>query len=101
MNALASCSGGQASVAIIHLTPTEGVIIVLATLVVGYLVAEFLHRWLEHGDELIAEALKAAEDESLAIAEQVTAPYTASSGQIPAQRVSNGEDMLEDFGSDR
>lgn len=91
MSGLASTCGGQAAVGIIHLTPTAGVIILLATLVLGYLIAEFLHRWLDEGDEQIARAFQAAEDESLDIAATVMAPYP---GQIPVQRVTNGEDLL-------
>lgn len=77
--------------AYIHLTPTAAVCFVLALLVVGYLISEGLHRWLEDGDEQIAAALEAAKDESLTVATAVMAPYP---GGIPAQRVSNGEDEL-------
>jgi hypothetical protein len=91
MSGLVETCGGQASVAIIHLTLAQGVAVLLATLVVGILASAGLHRWLEEGDEQIALALRAAEDESLEIAATVMAPYP---GQIPVQRVTNGEDLL-------
>lgn len=91
MSGLADTCGGQASVGIIHLSPVAGVVILLAALVVGFLMSSGLQRWLDEGDEQIARALQAAEDESLEIAATVMAPYP---GQIPVQRVTNGEDLL-------
>lgn len=92
MNAASRCGAaiGDAQ-AYIHLTPTAGVCFALALLVIGYLISEGLHRWLEEGDEQIAAALSAAQDESLSMATSVMAPYP---GGIPAQRVGDGEDLL-------
>lgn len=94
MSALVSTCGAAASMQVIHLSPAAGVSILLAVLVVGMLLAEGMHRFLDAGDEQIAEALAAAQDESLAMITEVTAPYTGAVSQVPAQRVTNGEDLL-------
>lgn len=82
--------------AYIHLNAGQGVAAVLALLGLGMLFNAWMHRWLEEGDEKIAAALEAANDESLAIATEVMAPYYrgTEAPEIPAQRVTNGEDLL-------
>lgn len=91
-------SGAQAY---IHLTPAGGMAIGLALIVVGMLIAWGLAFWIQDQDDRRAEEQVAAEEESLAIATRVVAPYTSTPGAIPAQRVTNGEDLLHGSGSDR
>lgn len=99
MNALeSSCSGLSSAVGTITLTPTQGVVALLGLFVLAMLLCEGIHRWVQEGDEQIAAARRFAEDQSLAIATEVTAPYSgAVPPQIPTQRVDNGEDLLADL----
>lgn len=98
MSALNRCtSGASSAIGVVHMNGSQAVIAVLALLVVGFLLSEGLHRWLQEGDEQIARALEAAEDESLAIATEVSAPYVGAGLRVPVQRVTNGEDLLPTY----
>lgn len=89
---MTGCGGASAAIGVVHLNLTQGLVIGIALIVVGILINAGLARWVEEGDEREAAEQRAAENQALRMVTKVTAPY--SGAQIPAQRVTNGEDLL-------